>query len=668
MSYTVPPQQDIRVYVAGGPNADVTGDPSERSVALVLIEIVRAMGGDRLDHATFSYDLAQAGIRLRNLKTPLNFSRKVEVRLYTGEEASPGVDEFVPLFFGDLTTQDLAVVVNVGESVGVTASIFPYMFGNTLPGVRYYDPYGYEGQRYVDVWEEVEFNPLVDGQVEEGMALATLDPGGGAGEYHLWADPESYRTTGAAAIQNLNGEGGRARWTLAEAVYSVCWLCNPDEIWIKNPDRATLISVAASAIPIDNLKLPPGKHLPFYLDNLLTPYGFSWVVELVQDPDPANAGLSLRRIKVVSRSSGPEKTLMMQDVGETLELDPAEYSYTNCKSFRVRTDIGNVANEVRAVGARKERELTLPLFRTWDGEDDDLTGTDLAQDEPDSQYNTANKVNVWRKWVACEAGDFTDFYDADGVLRATPEVTDGYIAAGYWLVPRRRRAESRLVRDEDGKRRRPTLEFSDDAGYTWALAPWQHYILSTQIGVLFDENEPPAELIAAGDEARLRITCTVLDDERVDSTAPWSADSPNAAVSAVTVDASDRFFYRDIDSGVTVPTGADTDERDDTALLETFAEHIRDAEKSADIRAEAEMFVVETDYAVGDTLTEIEGRNIDLNLNDPDGLETRYLQITELVVRPIGVGWNSVIRAMPQQVPPYYFRKPEADDRERRRD
>lgn len=668
MSYTVAPQQDIRVYVASLPDADVTGDPSELTPELVWRQIVRAMGGDRLDHAAFSYDLAQTGERLRNLQTPLNWSRKVEVRLYTGAEVSPGVDEFVPLFWGDLHLQDGQIVVNQGEAVDVTASIFPYLFGDTCPGVRYYDPYGTDpAARYVDVWEEVEFNPLVDGVIEENMALATVDPGGGAGTYKVWADPESYRTAGAEAIQDLNGEGGKTRWTLAEAVYSLCWFCNPDETWIKNPDRATTISTLGGAIPIDNVKLPPGKHLPFYLDNLLHPYGFDWVVDLSQDPD--NAGLSIRRIKVVSRSDGTSKTLKMQDVGGTLELDPAELSYSNCKSFRWRTDIGNVANEVRAVGARKEREIQFPLYRTWPTADDTVSAAGLAKDDPASDYNTANKVNVWRKWVACEAGDYTDFVDADDVMRATPAVTEAYIVTdGFWKVPRRRRAESRLVLDEDGKRRPPLLEWSDDAGTTWRKVTWPHYILSTQIGVLFDDNEPPAELVAAGDDARLRLTCTVADDERVESTAAWSADSPNAAIAAIAIDASDRFFFRDIDTSVTIPTGADTEERDDAALITTFAEHVRDAEKSAEIRAEAVLWNADTEYALGDLITELEGRGIDLNLNDPTGLETRYLQVTEKVYVRIAAGQDTLLRATPQQVPPYYFRKPEGDDRERRRD
>lgn len=627
---------DLRVYVSSLPGVDISGDPAERSYALVPLAIESIAGGRKLDNALFAYNLTANNERVRNLQTPVNWSQQVEVRVYTDDST------FTPIFWGDVTAQKLSV--GRTETVEVTAAIYPYHFGTPCKGPRYYDPFGVAPNDYADVREELRFNPLIDGAIEDSMATATST---GGEPYHFFADPESYRTDGAEAIQNRVEKGGRERWTLAEAVHTVCWLCNENEDWILNPTKADLDTVLASAIPLRNMTLPMGKHLPFYLDHLLQPYGFDWCVELTQD-DVATK----RQIRVFAKSTGTQKTVKMADVGELFD-----FTTTNLKSFDVSTDVGSVVNAVTAVGEFKEKEFTFPLFRTWDSADDALTAEDLKKDDPDSEYNANGKRDVWRKWAACEAGDYTDFDDADGEMRATTSdiPLKDTVELDAADILRRRRIEDRLYIDDDANRLPPLLEWSDDGGTTWYEAPWTYSILSTQIGVMFNGNTPPEELVAAGDDARLRLTGTVVLDERLVGEAAMTANSPNARESFMTYEVDDRFFFRSVDDDVEAPVGSVSNDIDNTEEIEDFAEHIRDEEQSAMVRGTFTLSGINTEYEIGDLLTKVEGREISLNLNAEAAASPRYLQVTSITYRP--QDQETILGTEPQQSPPYFFRR-----------
>src|SRR5690606_4368716 len=90
------------------------------------------------------------------------------------------------------------------------------------------------------------------------------------------------------------------------------------------------------------------------------------------------------------------------------------------------------------------------------------------------------------------------------------------------LYDKRRRAEDCLTFGTDMFRQPPRLEWSDDGGTTWQPVPddgWQWSLLETQLGIRFQGNTPPQELMAAGDNARVRLCCTVVGDECIEGKA-----------------------------------------------------------------------------------------------------------------------------------------------------
>src|SRR5687768_16952843 len=190
---------DVRVYVSSAPGVDISGQPEERSYKYVLVSTESFAGGRKLDNATFAYNLTDANERIRNMATPANWSLQVEVRVYTDAET------FTPILWGDITKQTLHV--GTRETAEIIAGIYPYHFGVPCKGPRYYDPFGTAPDDWVDVREELRFNPLIDGLLQDSMATATHTPPENG--FHLFADPDSYRTAGAEAIQDRQGKGGR---------------------------------------------------------------------------------------------------------------------------------------------------------------------------------------------------------------------------------------------------------------------------------------------------------------------------------------------------------------------------------------------------------------------------------------------------------------------------
>jgi hypothetical protein len=644
-----------------------TGDPEDgireklsefRVAYLVPLEIHRRAGGQRLDEASFLYDLSQTGERIANMDTPTDWNRQVEVRLW-----DPVAEEYTPIFWGDLTSQRL-VVDGDSEQVFVSAAVFSYHFGTTLRGPFVKNPStsAPEGEEYqfdLTLPEDITFNPNIDGIIESNMSPDS------AGSHRYWLDPESVRTTEAIAYQ---GSGPPAMWSMEEAVKALCWRCNEDEEFIKNPIDFDALTDAPEP---QNVRMPPGKHLPFYLDHLLHPYGFDWFVHL-EDID----GETERRIKIFRRGEGTPKSLYMQPVGETLELDPADPSYTNCVAFDLTTDVGNVANKVRVYGGRKQYEITFELYRGWPESDDGLSEADLDRSDPASQYNTNGKTKVWRLWVANEAGDWNE--TRTGVA-PIPDAPRDWSDFGV-LVPRRRKIEDCLTKDDEGRRLPEQLEYSDgehedpedeESELVWKPVPkaWTWSVHESQMAIEFVGDQPPAELIAAGADAKLRVTCTLTGDERIYADAGGegravdpNTESPNGRTVQMDVDASDRFAFREVVSPITsddywsrINDGSqEDDERDDQEALQTFADYILDDVSPAQMGGRIILLDVVADYEIGDHVANISGREIDLRRNSQNATTPKYMQITGVTWRPQNREGGTELETVLPEVDPFY--------------
>lgn len=584
-------------------------EPTHAAPYLTPLTITRSMGfdGDNLDHAVFDYNLAMTGQSVSNISTPVaGYSRQVEIHW----EQGGGV--YTPIFWGDLTQQ--AAGVGRDAFIGVTASVYPYHFGEPLAGPNYYSVRDSAG---VVIEEPIEFNPIIDGEIEGNMSTKTT-----ANATHYWGDPESFRTTEAGTYQ----VAGVNPWTIEDAVKALCWECNESEDYIKNP--TTFPASMATAPTLQNVTMDAGQYLPYYLDHLLHAHGYDWGIELAVE-----SGATVRRIKIVDRGDGTNKTLKQQPPGETLNLVSVG-SYTDTAEWQVNIDIGNAVNEVQVLGGHWQHEGTFELYRGWPEADDILHWTDLAIDDDGSDYY-AGKMDVWRLWVANEAGDYCGTRTTTAPIPATPP---DWSTLGV-LVERRRRFEDPLSKDDRGQRQPPFVEWSDDAGTTWKPVPpeWSYRILDTECGIWFSGNTPPEELMVALDDARIRISAVVSGDERIKYTATdTDGNCPNDRTNRSVIEMPDAFMYREkLTTGdyKSELTGT-ADTRMDTTEIQAFAEATLAREVSAMVDGQYALVGVRFDYQLGDIITSIAGRNVSLNRNASGGTVAKYPQITAITWRP----------------------------------
>lgn len=186
-------------------------------------------------------------------------------------------------------------------------------------------------------------------------------------------------------------EKGLTFWTLAEAVYHICWACNPEEKHIENPEIEELIAVFDDAVPDDvgqylmGTTIPNGTSMIGALRKLCIPYGIDFWIDYYD--------VSKRRLKFVVINHYWKFSLPVSAIGSVIDLrvDAAPELNMSIDS------VDKVLTEVEVLGSIPRIEVTLPLMPAWRTDQDDIS---------------ANEINltdsVYRKWVANESGEYTD--------------------------------------------------------------------------------------------------------------------------------------------------------------------------------------------------------------------------------------------------------------------
>ena len=613
---------------------DEQGNPpgvSEETEELRVLAIHRFVGARRVDYCELAVDLGWSGQRLQDLETPEGWARQIEVRVPDPDD--PLVSLESP-FWGELGAQKIRLGRDE-ESARVLASVEPYHFGIPLAGVPVWDS---TNDEEITVDLDPVFNPLIDRKIEpnrDELRGDLADSGISIYAYHLWYDPERARS-GPARGYHSDSSGAASfpeLWTIPTAVQSLCAVCNPEQTFIQNPQLDPADDIFADAPALNNVRLPRGLYLPEYLDLLLHPNGYDWYLDVTQDAD----GDLVREIVVFPRGSGDEKEVYFQSPGETLDLKKQ-----NVQDLNVETSIVELANRFVGYGSLKEAEITIELERTWITALDSLQADDLRKENEDGTANDDYETywHVWRHWIGNEG------YDSlrDGLPDAPPDFSTLFDKC----VVKRRPLGRTLTLDADGKRRKPFLEWSNDAGSTWN--PWNtseegfgpYRLLEDQIGIYFDDQTPPSELVAAGDDARLRITGTITADERLTHTVEKQESSPNLRDVTLFLDLSDRFHWHNVTAtGTFVSTLVDdengADETDDSDALQEYLEQLQPTADSAFVAARIELHGLHFDYQIGNLVPGVSlsggGRNIAFNRNSPGVAEKKYLQID-------GISWN----------------------------
>lgn len=571
---------------------------TDETIYANLLTLERGCGGREMDRATFAIDLGAQSLRIMDVQNEKEMNRQVEV--YAISETGDNV----PLFWGEFAQQDLRIVD--GEEVVITAAIQKQHFGSPIDGPEEYD---IENDVNVVVENDLVFNPEIEGTIYGNQRT---DPN--AATEYLFVDPESAWTSTSKTYIGITPD----LWTVQAAVQTLCRLCNESETFIANPDKFDILS---DAPVLKNFTIERGMYLPDALDKILEPHGYTWFVKLGTNSSDALT----RTITIIKQGEGTEKQVYFQRPGETLDIKKS-----NAPEITVKTSLTEMANKVTVYGDWIRKEATLELKKGWATAQDTLTPDELQKkDESGSQYETY--PNAHRKWVFNEGGDYNGLRTEIGNTHAPLTV----FGAGEEYVPKRRKvADKLLTLNNKGDYRDPYLEYYDNSLAAWKPVPpeWGYDILDDEIGVYFDGNKPPAELWEQGSDdianMRLRLTCVVSCDKRLEYTATRQTSSPNSRDIEIYIDASDRFFNKQVDSGSTFYGVYDALEKDDSTAIQTYAENLRDINDSAMIDVSIVLFGLVNSYKRGELLTKVEGRNISFNRNSTDASTKKYLQIT----------------------------------------
>lgn len=593
-----------------------------------VLRVEKGLGNSQ--RAIFARDLGKIGKRIEDRELLPYGSRECEI--WTLDENG---ERLRPIFKGVILTSRPRFAAD-GEREICEAILPPAWFGNQCEGQQVWN----QGEEDLDVVHiDLEFNPLVDGKLTSNCAYRVdVDQGAGV-DYDLWIDPESVRTDAAARANDLAvGEFSVQEWTLSRALQTLQRYLNPIAFNVKNfeaepTDEDTGVPrqdpLFDDSPALQDEILPRGHYLPDYLDALLPKYGYQWTIDFSEHESAEDHVQP--QIRVYKRGDGQQKVLPHQAIAQTLQD-----AKTQPLEVELLTDLSRLANVVVAHGSLQEREITINLYRSWHNDQDATSLSSL--DKTEDSY-TLDRDGIWRKWVANEAGDYTGVRDNDLPLLANLSIA--FFPDG--CVPKRRPASDCLTwrgnSAGDASRLPPILEYSIDDGVTWTRYEdhdWR--VLTHELGVYLTDPQAGGlmEILHdAGDDARLRLTCTIRGDKRPRVEVDRTEGSPSAIESRLFLDLSHRFHDRErVTTGTyaSVLTG-DYDEADDEEAMEEFVEKLADIEQSAVIETSFPLHGILFDYEIGDVLTKIEGREISLNRNAQDAAEPKYVQIS-------GIAWD----------------------------
>jgi hypothetical protein len=554
-----------------------------------------------MDYAELSWVLSSS---LVNRTQPANFARMVDVRLpTTGTETK--------LHRGDYVRESFRVDQQA-ETLTAQSQWRPYHFGDAL--AYYWTLLPGSPATLTQIFDDVVFNPLVDGKIVGNRSNADRDQAG-LGSYvsKVWCHPECADTaTGQTSVGQV-----RSLWTLIEAVKAICELLNV-QTYCLDPDWTAAASTLASAPSLQNLVIPIGTRLHEALDMLLIPLGYNWYLDYTNATKP--------RITLFKIGQGTMREIYFQAPGASLDLE-----LSNANQFAVDSAIGDAFNQVTICGDFERAEVTLPLYAGWASTGDTKTPFDLRKDGPEYEDNQT----TWRLFIANEAGDISTTTSRFGQTPIMPALQNVF----SYYVPHRRTLDEPLTLASgttQPQRLSQFLEYSVDSGTTWKPAEesWSFKLCPNQIGVYFDGMDIPQELYDAGNDWRLRITGTVAGDARIKTTAAKTGNAVNGRVFEQVLAMPEKFVKRWRQTTGTYQsklntTGSTADEQNDQTALDAYAVKLRDQNHFAEVDCEFRLPGWHTYYQIGDVITKIAGREISLNAAPSGSSVQRYVQIVE---------------------------------------
>lgn len=582
-----------------------------------VLEIQRSAGGAAGDRCEVHLERTAALMDSKILFEPQ------EIEIYQTKKTGGGSTR-TRVFWGWTSGVILSLST---EEVVFEARVARFHLGKPLEGMDEYRRSG-DGYDIATVEDDLVFNPFVDGVVRGNMRGDAAD---GFGKRALFLDPDSVRTRSARSYQRVPwidddefDEAADARkWTLAKAVHYLCWTLNAEETYVDNPSLTELEELFGTATTdLRDVRLPLGRYLSEALDDLLRPLGYGWHISYV----PAKPLL-----RFFGRGRGREKAVKLMRPGA-----PFDWGTNDLTRMQLACGYQSLVNEVLVLGDFEQVEATIQLFPAWDPKYDlldgegEVTWEDLAKGA--TRYLAEPELQrVGRDFVANEAGDY------NGLRKGLGAPLDMRKYFGGGLVAKRRRLH-------------PCITLADDKtpigqnGYLieWRLydtslpasisgdPPWRPleellnagsvHVLRNEIGIRFDGDLPPDDVLANMGKIQFRITGTLFGDRRVRGLARRRDSSPQPLTVRDVVKEERTFQSRYIGAGSKffrdylrskLPGGDKlaNDAVDDADAAAAHAERLRGAWDQADVSGALTVALIDgEEYELGDVIIGVAGR------------------------------------------------------------
>lgn len=625
------------------------------------MSITQSLGGGHADHAALMFDFGPALPQFGsdNGADPRK-AHLVDVNLsklnigpgggnYVGavceiEQIPPGGAPEV-VHFGRISLAQ-AKIGERTESLQLVSRFERQMFGSPLFFQRMLDP---ATLQLAEIEEHCVFNPEIDGVTIPNMRVPKGSTGGP--DRPLFIHPESLRTINAGLYQRaltplesiLTGqilESPSKGWTLAAAVKYLCAECNPFQRYVENPTDANLAVLDDDPGTLRHHVLRPGLYLNEALDELVSPYGYTWHIEYI--------ALGQRRIKFVrqGQSDLPPTQLRLQRPGAT--LDPA---LSDAAEIDLDIDVGQIVNQVCILGGFTQVEATFELMPAWAKAADNTSFGNLVKSTPTWEGNPQYH-RIQRDWVLNEAGDYNGIRAGNAAFDLTAVFRAAFGDIHPAVVARRRRflptltvtrgntgaggGENQPIGEHGGV----TIEWYNGFKEAWQVIPQSDpqftvKILTSECGIRFDGDVPPYLIRSrqlTGD-ARLRVTATIESDTRLSYVAARESTSLAFDVAEQVLDMAQSFHQRAV-----LRTGASKSNYHDSAYylaleadgresMETFANMLRQHWDMADVSGSVEIEGLDRGrYKLAQTTDLIDNRGIRISAVG-DGAGAIYPQI-----------------------------------------
>lgn len=562
--------------------------------------IQRSCGGQMLDSAVLVNDPRFGSPPyLQNLR--ITDGKSATIVIISEPLGNPAAGKAI--FWGRVTREQVQIQDgNAGERLVVTARVEDFHFGEPLRGKWTWDTIA-EDYLQIDC-QQIIFNPIHEGKVH----------------FNRWIDKTRNQDEPIfieveylePAETEQNEESLGQEWSLADAVYYCCGVCNGTEPYIANPTLAELRALFSPFDFVRHLTLKNGLYLPKILDALLEPFGYQWCVQI----DPNNAR---RKIGMWRRGVG----LGLQPVTLQAPVAPVNPG-TNLKSCDIQFDVSAAYNSVLGLGGFIEIESTWELLKAWPESQDDLKDTPDVLNTMHANYD--DHPDAWRKFVLNEGGDYNELrggseYDKEHNFTSLTADADDFVGRSIFCT-KRRKFRPTLTIGEDGspigKVQGVVVEyFNGNTGATngWTVYPGEVQILSKECGIRFSGQRAPEEILRQGTNVKVRVTATVRFDARLPGLAARQPGSPLADDQQLILDLHDRFHWRFVGDDSQYKSQVDSgellaNEADDREAIAAYAEDIRLAWDQASINGPLVIEGCDWTFRIGAAVSGIDGRNI----------------------------------------------------------